>query len=246
MVPEATIDFSGEPVNPEGQPTDGQIQQPEFAKSFKKEFVDANPDVFGDAKDLTDWASKMLMKQRALLPPPVDATEEDLAAYRKAQGLPEDASGYQFEETPGITEEDQTRIRDLAFKFRLDADTANAVHGLIKADREAFAEALKAEMDQQKKDAEAALKEDYGEKYTEKLEQAHALIKRIGGDEIFNFLDESSLGNNKDFIKMMISFSDMVSEDTLNQREKGGGKEETPDPYTERLIKFEDMEVSGN
>ncbi len=213
---EATPETVVEPVETTPQTADTNP----VASMFKKEFAEANPTLFEGVNNVTELTEGLLAKQKALVLPS-NPSESDLAAYRKARGVPDSADGYEFEESLGLGEEDISLIRRVAHDKNSTAAEATNMAMAMAEKNKAFSDSVEAERTQMISETKEYLKKTYGEAADAKMNLAKAVVKRFGGEEHLKFLEESSLGNQKSHVEMMIKFAEAISEDTLDDGGSG-------------------------
>ncbi|PHS25468.1 MAG: hypothetical protein COA84_07580 [Robiginitomaculum sp.] len=134
----------------------------------------------------------------------------------KALGRPDDASGYTA--LPAIEGVDDIPSEAQSILFgKMHAAGANeaqvaAAHAgyaeIIQAQNIAEAAAEKAQTDE----AIAALKQEFGKAYDEKIGAAQDFIKEHADESFLGFLEETKLGDNPSMVKMMAKVADMMSE----------------------------------
>jgi len=76
-----------------------------------------------------------------------------------------------------------------------------------------------------KEDAEAALRQEYGQAYDSKVSKAQALLNKFAGDDYKALLDKG-LGNDPAVVRFMSKMAEAISEDTFQK----GGSESTMTP----------------
>lgn len=210
------METTTEPVSEPVEDTTQAVDTNPVANMFKKEFAEANPDLFDGVNSVTELMEKTLAKQKALVPPGEDASEADLTAYREANGIPDKADGYEFDESLGIGEEDVGLIRDVAHKYHASPAMATAMAEVAAAKDKAFADSVQAEIETAKTETLGALKKQYGEATPAKLEQARAVVARFGGDEFTALLESTGLTNHINMVETMLKIADAISEDSLD------------------------------
>lgn len=190
-----------------------------------------------EAKGQLDRANERL--QGAVTPPGEGATTEQIAAYRKALGVPESSDRYTLEraELPeGMSHDNsmQTWFSETAHKLNLSQAQAGA---LFKAYNDLAVQRFTAgkQVNQAATDkANATMKNEFGEQYEGLRNKAALILKKEGGDELAKFLESSGLGNNPLMIRAMIGVAKKFSEDYFvdGSPNSGGQKTGTPGEYS--------------
>lgn len=214
------VEATTEPVVEPAETTPQAVDTNNVSSQFKKEFAEANPDLFEGVNNVTELAEGLLAKQKALVLPN-NPSEADLAAYREARGVPESADGYEFEESLGLGEEDISLVRRVAHENNSTAQEATTLASALAEKNKAFSESVESERTQMISETKEYLKKTYGESAEAKMNLAKSVVKRFGGEEHLKFLEESSLGNHKSHVEMMIKFAEAISEDTLDDGGSG-------------------------
>lgn len=158
--------------------------------------------------------------------PGKEATEEDWAGVFTKLGRPETIAGYELKKPDNLPEGlnyDETMLtgfKETAHKLGLLPSQVDGLHDWWnKANVEGFTASTNAQKEATTA-AETALKQEYGNAYDQKLATAQTALKEFGGDELVKFMDESGLGNNPQFIKLMATVGEGMLEDGL----KGNGQ----------------------
>lgn len=144
-----------------------------------------------------------------------NATEEDVAAYRKAIGVPESPESYEFPQIEG-EENDPAMVawaQKVFFESGLSAEQASSIGqhwnafmvGLVKEREE---NAAKAE-----KEADDKLKVDWGADYDKNKELTKRAFVKFGGEDLVAYLEESGAGNHPALIKAFFEIGKAMGED---------------------------------
>jgi hypothetical protein len=158
--------------------------------------------------------------------PGKEATEEDWGQVFTKLGRPETIDGYElkkpdnFPEGLDYNETMLTGFKETAHKLGLLPSQVAGLHDWWNnANIEGFTASTNAQKEALEA-AETALKQEYGNAYDQKLATAQTALKEFGGDELVKFIDDSGLGNNPHFIKLMATVGEGMLEDGL----KGNGQ----------------------
>lgn len=187
---------------PDELKNDGSLQAIKTLPNLAKSYVHAQHKIGGDKTFV----------------PGKDATEEEIAAYRKAIGVPESADGYALaapEQLPegvtfdeGLAKEFSTKALELG----LSKDQAQAIMGFQVAYEsrrfEAMEQAAKAQCEQ----TEQKLRHEWGNQYDDKIQQVRAACQMFCPELDVNGL---GLGRNYEFIMLMSRICDKMGESTI-------------------------------
>jgi len=81
--------------------------------------------------------------------------------------------------------------------------------------------ASKVSSEQARTAAEQALKQEFGDRYTVKVDLAKAALRKFGDESLVGYLNESGLGNDPRLIKLLASVSEGMMEDRTHLRTQG-------------------------
>ena len=171
-------------------------------------------DVESLAKSHNGLAELLGKKAQAVVPPNEKSTPEEVAAYRKAIGVPETPEGYELkpEQMPdGVTWDDNVakQAAELAHKHHIPAE---AMKDFMKFDMERAAlmnQAAVNMIEQQLESGRAELQKVWGDKMPEKIELARRAAVTAG-------VDPSSQGFvDPQVVKAIVSLAEKLSDDKL-------------------------------
>ena len=153
-------------------------------------------------------------------------TAEELTAYYKAIGRPDDINGYDIQkpELPeGLPYSDEVvgQFKTTAHTLGL---TEGQAQGLFKWYMDGTVGAHKADAESRatkRTEAETALKTEYGVNYDANLALMNRAVEKFGGEEFKKHMDDTGLGNNPMIIKTFVNIGKAMSEDTLILGDKG-------------------------
>ncbi len=155
---------------------------------------------------------------RSITRPKEGASKEDLAAYHKELGIPASAEEYTFkgqEGTPEVSSEFKKQLGDSFYAAELSQDQAGKVYSQISAIINKTAGEISKNNSQIQTESVIALKKEYGNTYNVQLDKAKAALQAFGPPELIAKLNTNGMGNDVDFIKMLISIGDKIGTDTL-------------------------------
>jgi hypothetical protein len=181
---------------------------------------------FPTKADLVKHAREVSARVKdAILPLPENATDEQKAAHRKAVnaviGVPESPDGYKFPDPPEgrtLTAEEKTSRETWAKRFHDAGVPASAAEAMVAAFREDI-EAATAESARQVKAARektvADMRKEYGGDYEGHMKAAGNALRRFGGEELADYLDETGLGNDPRLMKAFVKIGMQLGEDGM-------------------------------
>jgi hypothetical protein len=171
-------------------------------------------DVESMAKGFNGLEQLLGKKANAIVPPTEKSSPEEVAAYRKAIGVPESPEGYQLkpEQLPeGVTWDENVakRAAELAHKHNV---PAAAMHEFMKFDMERAAlmnQAAAGMIEQQLEAGRTELQRVWGDKMPEKIELARRAAVTAG-------VDPSSQGFvDPQVVKAIVNLAEKLSDDKL-------------------------------
>jgi len=170
-----------------------------------------------------------------------NATQDEINAYYRELGAPEDAKGYELnkrEAIEGLSYDDnlEAAYRDTALNLGLSKQQASKLFDWYSEINEsAFTNAQQTKETSLEESVEN-LKKSWGNEYDTKLEKTKKAIEEFGGDELRTLLDDSGLGNNPIMIEAFQKIGAAMSEDKFIS----GGTTDTMssniDPQTGRAL----------
>lgn len=192
-----------------GLPDD--YKEHEWAKSFTKV-----GDFYADAVKVKDERDSLNTKlETAIFKPGENATEEEIATYKKALGVPDSPDVYEFPKGEGV-EHDEAMInwaKDIFHKADLRPDQA----ALISQSWDGFIKGLEDAQEEirvnESKASEEALKKEWGAKYDENLEFTKRGWNKFTDTDFDKFCDESGIGNRTPLIKFIHKSGMLLGED---------------------------------
>lgn len=163
-------------------------------------------------EDISSLASSYIELEKKLgsmhTLPGEKATKEELDAFYKKLGKPDAADKYGFKQEWDA----EKRFAEAAYEANLSDAQAKSLYAFfhkIGEDQQAqLAEAVK----KQAEETDAALKKEFGNKVSEKMEQYTKGLKAFGSDSIFSQLEQTGLAYHPDFVKMFIKIGEALGE----------------------------------
>lgn len=205
------------------------VVQPElkaWGAQLSKELKENKDAVKALAKfeDISSLASSYIELEKKLgsmhAIPGKEATKEELDAFYKKLGKPDAADKYGFKQEWDA----EKRFAEAAYEANLSDVQAKSLYDFfhkIGEDQQAqLAEAVK----KRAEETDAALKKEFGNKVSEKMEQYTKGLKAFGTDSIFSQLEQTGLAYHPDFVKMFIKIGEALGE---SRTVLGGGSAST-------------------
>lgn len=237
MAPEAGDDAVSESQGPAaGEPTgepaggDTELTQattaseqgadPGWLKLFPKEhqndeFFKAYPNAKEALLDLKQRTQRM---KDAIVKPGENATEGEIAEYRRALGVPETPDEYHLpmpEDLPEDFKGDDSWFREMAHRQGLSKQQAENLYTDYYRNVAENFKTQQAERERAQAKATEELQREYGGEYNAKLTLGKRAIQEIGGADFVKYLDETGLGNDPRMIKAAIRMGELIGEDSM-------------------------------
>lgn len=160
-------------------------------------------------------AVKKISSGELAKPLPKDATPEQIAEWRKGNGIPEKPEGY-FEKLPNglvIGAEDKPMFDAVAAKLHARNVAPEVIHDLAEWYYGMQDEALKKTSEKDQQEANAAtdmLRQDWGPDYRANINVANSYLDSLGADLKGQVMDATMpdgtrLFNNPDFVKWIVA-----------------------------------------
>ncbi len=164
-------------------------------------------------KAAIEWKAKA---DKAVVEPGEGATPEEVAAYRKAAGIPDTPDGYELDaKAVPATAEFLKAQKELYHRIGLDGTKAKALWEATAKQLTDGADMLRAANRQELEATKTALQQEYGEKYMVKVQSAQQALKRFATPEFIDYLDKTGLGNNAELIKAFARVAESIGGDSL-------------------------------
>lgn len=164
---------------------------------------------------------------------PENATPEEIATFRKANGLPEKPEGYGLAFPAGLEVSDADKA-DLG-KFSEAMHKAHAPPAVVKAAFDYFAQMRTEAMQKLHENAlekvvasQAEMRAEYGKDYKRNIEMANRFISMHAGENAGDLVnlklaDGTALGNHPAFTRMMVNAGLASADDDALIIPEGGG-----------------------
>jgi hypothetical protein len=191
----------------------GEFRENDWAKAHGKV-----GDFFKDAiavKTERDTLKTQLGK--AIFKPGENAKPEEIASYRKAMGIPEKPTEYEWATTEGL--ENDPKMMEWAggvfHKAGLSKDQAKLVSGEWNQFIQGMLVAEENSTKEAKAKAEAEFKKELGsdEKYKEAVAVIGRVWKKLSNSEFDAFLDDTGIGNDARLLKFVYEVAKKTGED---------------------------------
>ena len=163
-------------------------------------------------EDISSLASSYIELEKKLgamhTLPGEKATKEELDAFYKKLGKPDAADKYGFKQEWDA----EKRFAQAAYEANLSDAQAKSLYAFfhkIGEDQQAqLAETVK----KQAEETDAALKKEFGNKVSEKMELYTKGLKAFGSAPVFSQLEQTGLAYHPDFVKMFIKIGEALGE----------------------------------
>lgn len=179
-------------------------------------------------KDVENLARSYVNAQRLIgadkMPIPVNPTEEDLDNIYNRLGRPESPEGYEIKADGNIIDEQVAAdYSELAHKLRLSPEQASGILDYYKSSIEQSAQGMQVDAEAQAAETEAALRQEWGKAYDQKILDAKNVFRDFGAENMLEMqlADGTLIGNHPEFIKAFASIAEFkqsaTSEDTIGE-----------------------------
>ncbi len=196
------------------------------------------------AGNVTDFARQAVdlyeRNGKSFQVPGDNATPEELAAFRKAIGVPETEDGYTFDPSKlpkdwksspdfdawfkkAAREAGLTTKAAQALYFTLQGRVSEEAQKALAADK-ADEEREAKEIAERRKKYEADLRAEYKGEYESNIKAAGQVARLLGGEELIKELDENLLGDSPRLIRALVKASKLISPDSLVADRQAGQK----------------------
>lgn len=182
-----------------------------------------------EAADLNTFVKNAVETKRmvgnAVRIPGENATPEEISSFYEKLGRPKEFTEYAPPEDAklpdGVSIPDS--IMDAAKKAFHDAglstSQAQKIFGWYFNHINEAAAQNQAQRQQTLDEQINALKDEWGQKYSLKLDAAKAVVKKFGDENFSKWLDETGMGSNPAFIKMLAGIGETMLDDTSTKGE---------------------------
>lgn len=191
----------------------GKTQEQDWRAAIEDEKLREFAGKFASAADLTKAAFEFRQKlSKGVQPPGEGSSDEEKAAFRKALGVPDDKTGYQFEMPEGVeaTEADkafQDRMAAIMHETGVPASQAKALNKAwndIAAEATAEAERVATSA---REASQATLRKEWGADYDANFNLAGRVVKSHASPNFINLLETTvvngqKLGDHPDLVRM--------------------------------------------
>lgn len=202
--------------------------QPEAQEQQPASFLESLPaDLQGEPslKNFTDagalaksyvHAQRMIGADKIALPGQ-SATEEEWRGVYSRLGMPEEASGYEYE--ADFSEQEHEAFKNAAHAAGLNGMQAKHMAEFLQAQGQMTRGSFEEAAEQARYAGEQELRQEYGAAFDQKLERAQSAARAMGIDtEMFDQVrlsDGRALGDHPFIIRLFAGLADQLGEDTL-------------------------------
>ena len=217
--------------SPEGEGSGGG-GAPDFRSQIPEEF--RNEPSLAAVTDLPSLVkgyvhAQRLVGQDKIVLPRSDWTDQDFNNFYAKLGRPESPDKYQLpsdvqlNEGMEFSDEVLGQTRAAFHKLGLTSKQAEGVLHHYITSMNARQEATTAQQQQEQQVALQTLRSEWGDQYDTNLATAKEAVKKFGGDEFLQYLEDSGLGNDLRLIKAFHAVGRGMTEDTTGRGGEGGG-----------------------
>lgn len=144
--------------------------------------------------------------------PKDDATIEEINAFYEKLGRPKTADEYSF------AKDDAFQLKQIAFDLGLSEAQAKGIYDKLQERGTTFVQNLKDASQKQFEETDAALRKQYGNKYSEKMQLLQRGLNAFGGNDLGNVLNNAGVLYNKQVCDLFIKLGEMTAENTSNMK----------------------------
>ena len=179
-----------------------------------------------ESLDAVFKASADMRKQLSdrIILPGKDADEKEVAKFRNAMGIPEEAGGYRIELPDGMEMDDaEQALLDAVMPIAHKANVPNEVlSAFLIGFKELEAQLIREHVAGLEKHQEATvteLRKEWGSDYDPNVNIANRAMKQFGGDELVEFLNQTEmkdggvLGNDPQMLRLFSKIGRQMSEE---------------------------------
>lgn len=158
--------------------------------------------------------------------PDENASEDEIKAYNKALGVPDDANGYEFEkaqlpEGMSYDENLEKSFKQFCHQNKIGAKQAAGLYKMYNEYQTALHNNITQSEQQSIQQAQEALKKEWGSKYDDNTNLAIKAINTFADDGFKKYLEETRLGNHPAMVKMFANIAAKISEDSFIKGDGG-------------------------
>jgi len=151
------------------------------------------------------------------------STPEEIAAFRTKLGVPAKFDDYSYKLPEGMTEDrlDKTRLdawRKEMHEAGIPKAAAERIMNKFLAEEHGHYTAQAKAREKALQDNELALKQEFGAKFDERVNQARFALRQFGTDELTSMLEETGLGSHPEVVRFFAKVGEKMSDD----RARGG------------------------
>ena len=225
----------GDPA-PKTEPAPAQPQKPTWAAQLPKDLQsDEALTKFATIGDLWKGYRDLEGKVgKSIAVPGENATAEELAAYRKAIGVPEKPEDYKLEakDLPeGVKLDEKLTAEFRAKAHELGMSQAGA-EKLFAWYNQQVVGSLKASVESQKATVEAwqkTVRDQWGQNYEPNVRLARRAFAAFGGKELAEFMDKTGAGENPAVLEAFRAIGAAISESKLIEPKGAPGRKSDAD-----------------
>jgi hypothetical protein len=174
--------------------------------------------------------AQQLIGTKRLPAPQANWTDSEWAGLYDQLGRPKTPDAYTPPADVKVHEKiklDDGKMREVQTQFHrlgLTEKQGREVLGLYLKSLSGTVEAEEASRTQKQTEAMNTLKGQYGDAYEKKLEAGRLAVQKLGDEKLAGWIDESGIGNDPQFIGLMVKIGEMMSEDSTRSSGQSGNK----------------------
>lgn len=172
--------------------------------------------------------------------PPKNATLEQLKDYFQKAGLPADAKEYKLDVDPklGVDAKFLETFNGVAHGLNLlPLQAKGLVEWFAKANIEAE-NAQKSAYETARNEGINSLKKEWGDAFTNEVAKAKAALREFADDAGKEFFQNTNLGSNPHFVKMLAKMGATLAEDRIKGEGGSGHGQYTPSQAMQRIAEL--------
>lgn len=168
---------------------------------------------FGKIGDLVNSYNELESKLgNSLNKPGKDATADELNAYYEKLGRPKTADDYSF------SKDDTLQLKQVAFDLGLTEEQATGIYNKLTERGNLFVNNLKEASQKKFEETDAALRQEHGNKYSEKMVMLKRGIMANGGQKLGEVLEKAGVLYDKQVVDLFIRLGEQNTEANINTK----------------------------
>ena len=187
-----------------------EFKEHEFVKIFQKpgDFVKSALEIKNEHDALKTRLAGAIFK------PGENASPEERTAYLKALGVPDKPEGYEISAPEGVPNDkaEAEFLRKLAHESGLPKEAGERFAAAYFDRMKANLGTIRQQIETRRTEAVNALKGEWKDAYDAKLDAAKLAVRKIGGDDLVQWLNKTGLGDDPVMIRTFARIGEAISE----------------------------------